>query len=48
LVGEQEMKQWVQARLQTVPPTWNQRVSSERSSTWGAASRVGSAAEAII
>src|SRR5262249_6836803 len=26
---EQEMKQWVQARLQTVPPTWNQSVSRE-------------------
>src|SRR6185436_8844544 len=37
LVGEQETKQWVHARLQTVPPTWNQRVSRARSSTRGAA-----------
>ncbi len=35
-VGEQEMKQCVQARLHTVPATWNQRVSRERSETWGA------------
>ena len=36
LVGEQETKQCVQARLQTVPPTWNQRVSSARRATRGA------------
>src|SRR4029079_6716277 len=35
------MKQCVQARLQTVPPTWNQRVSSERSSTLGGAAWAG-------
>src|SRR5215218_3580772 len=37
LVGEQETKQWVQARLQTVPPTWNHKVSRLFSSTLGAA-----------
>ena len=38
LVGEQEMKQWVQARLQRVPATWNHRVSSDVRPTRGALS----------
>ncbi len=35
LVGEHEMKQWLHAKLHTVPATWNHNVSSERSSTRG-------------
>jgi hypothetical protein len=34
-VGEQEMKQCVQARLQIVPATWNHSVSSETEGTCG-------------
>ena len=40
LVGEQEMKQCVHWRLQSVPATWNQSVSSERDGTDGKPSTV--------
>src|SRR5579863_10205585 len=39
------MKQWRQARLHTVPPTWNQSVSSARSVTLGGACAAGAASE---
>jgi len=41
LSGEQEMKQWVQRRLQTVPATWNHNWSSEVRGTDGAAAIIG-------